>query len=76
MATDKKILNVESVVQQKVEELNKLQLKGTDAINEFTKVMTEWDPRIISQAVRSNELWRQWVADDEQQQQQQQQHGR
>jgi hypothetical protein len=73
MASEIESPQSEIILQQKINDINKLRLKGTEIINEFSKVMTEWDPRIISQSVRSNQLWRQFVADDQQQQQQQQQ---
>lgn len=66
----------DEILAQKVTELDKLQLKGSDVINEFASLMKEWDPRIVSQAVSSVGRWRDWIASDQQQQQQQQQHGR
>ena len=63
----------DEILAERAARLDKMHLKGWDAINEFSALMKEWDPRIVSECVRSISDWRDWALTDVQQQQQQQQ---
>ncbi|MCF6147078.1 MAG: hypothetical protein E3K37_00285 [Candidatus Kuenenia sp.] len=43
----------DEILAQKVGELDKMKLKGSELINEFANVMKDWDPRVGSQAISS-----------------------